>query len=52
MGAYRAGADPAIDAAIACHPAVMEYIRQDADEVVPLDHAVEELVGIFGQPIG
>jgi flagellum-specific ATP synthase len=30
----------------------MEYIRQDADEVVPLDHAVEELVGIFGQPIG
>jgi len=50
MGAYRAGADPAIDAAIACHPAVMEYIRQDADEIVPLDHAVEELVGVFGQP--
>ena len=43
-------ADPAIDAAIACHPAVMEYIRQDADEIVPLDHAVEELVGVFGQP--
>ena len=52
MGAYRSGADPAIDAAIACHPAVMEYIRQDADEVVPLDHAVEELVGVFGQPAG
>ncbi|MET4897757.1 FliI/YscN family ATPase [Sphingomonadaceae bacterium jetA1] len=50
MGAYRAGADPAIDAAIACHPAVMEYIRQDADEIVPLDHAVEELIGVFGQP--
>ena len=52
MGAYRSGADPAIDSAIACHPAVMEYIRQDADEVVPLDHAVEELVGVFGQPAG
>src|SRR3546814_7538936 len=40
MGAYRAGADPAIDAAIACHPAVIEYIRQDSDEVVPLDASV------------
>ena len=48
MGAYRAGADPAIDAAIACHGAVMEYIRQDANEVVTLDAAVAELVGVFG----
>src|SRR3546814_19877400 len=43
MGAYRAGADPAIDAAIACHPAVIEYIRQDSDEGVPLDASVAEL---------
>jgi flagellum-specific ATP synthase len=48
MGAYRAGADPAIDSAIACHPAVMEYIRQDPDDVVPLEAAVEELIGVFG----
>jgi flagellum-specific ATP synthase len=48
MGAYRQGADPAIDAAIACHPAVMEYIRQDADQVVPLADAVTELTGVFG----
>ncbi|RMB34633.1 flagellum-specific ATP synthase [Sphingomonas sp. PP-F2F-G114-C0414] len=48
MGAYRHGADPAIDAAIACHPAVMEYIRQDADENVSLDDAVAELTGVFG----
>ena len=48
MGAYRAGADPAIDAAIAYHRAVMEYIRQDADAVVPLDDAVAELTGVFG----
>ncbi|HVJ01208.1 MAG TPA: FliI/YscN family ATPase [Sphingomonas sp.] len=48
MGAYRPGADPEIDAAIACHPAVMEYIRQGAEEVVPLDAAVAELTGVFG----
>ncbi|TCQ05765.1 FliI/YscN family ATPase [Sphingomonas sp. PP-CC-3A-396] len=48
MGAYRHGADPAIDAAIACHPAVMEYIRQDADETVSLNDAVAELTGVFG----
>lgn len=48
MGAYRTGADPEIDAAIACHPAVMEYIRQGADETVSLPDAVAELVGVFG----
>ncbi len=48
MGAYRGGADPEIDAAIACHPAVMEYIRQDADTKVSLPDAVAELIGVFG----
>ncbi|MBN8840602.1 MAG: FliI/YscN family ATPase [Sphingomonadales bacterium] len=48
MGAYRAGSDPEIDAAIACHPAVMEFIRQDADAIVPLEDAVTELTGVFG----
>ena len=48
MGAYRAGADPAIDTAIACHPAVMEYIKQDPDEQVSLPDAAAELIGVFG----
>src|SRR5207237_5175110 len=48
MGAYRSGADPEIDAAIACHPAVMEYIKQGADSMVSLDDAVAELIGVFG----
>ncbi|MDP1028209.1 FliI/YscN family ATPase [Sphingomonas sp. KR1UV-12] len=48
MGAYRAGADPAIDAAIAYHPAITDYVRQDADEVVPLHVAAAELTGVFG----
>lgn len=48
MGAYRAGADPAIDAAIAYHPAVMEFVKQDYDARVTLEDAVEELTGVFG----
>jgi flagellum-specific ATP synthase len=48
MGAYRPGADPAIDAAIAAHPAVMEYIRQGSNETVSLGEAIGELTGVFG----
>lgn len=48
MGAYRPGADPAIDAAIAYHPAVMEYVKQDAHASVNLEDAVAELTGVFG----
>ena len=48
MGAYRGGADPAIDQALAYHPAILDYIRQDAKTSVTLDEAVGELVGIFG----
>ncbi len=48
MGAYRGGADPEIDAAIAYHPAILDYIRQDPDDVVTLDEAATELIGVFG----
>lgn len=48
MGAYRSGADPAIDAAIACHPAVMEFIRQDPEDIVPMEDSIAELIGVFG----
>jgi flagellum-specific ATP synthase len=48
MGAYRTGTDAALDLAIACHPAIMDYIRQDADAVVPLEEAAAELIGVFG----
>ena len=48
MGAYRGGADPQIDQALAYHPAILDYIRQDADSAVGIDDAVSELVGIFG----
>ncbi|MFM9829442.1 MAG: FliI/YscN family ATPase [Sphingomonas sp.] len=48
MGAYRGGADPAIDAAIAYHPAILDYIRQDPDDNVSLEVATNELIGVFG----
>jgi flagellum-specific ATP synthase len=48
MGAYRSGADPAIDAAIACHPAVLEYIKQDPNETISLGDSAIELIGVFG----
>lgn len=47
MGAYRTGADPAIDAAIAHHPAILDYLRQDADETVALDTAAQQLAALF-----
>ena len=48
MGAYRAGADAEIDAAIAHHGAILDYIRQPPDEKVAMDTAVSELVAVFG----
>ena len=48
MGAYRSGSDPAVDAAIAYHPAILEFVRQGTDEVVPLADAAAELTGVFG----
>jgi flagellum-specific ATP synthase len=48
MGAYRQGADPQIDQALAYHPAILDYIRQDADSAVGLTDAAAELVGVFG----
>jgi flagellum-specific ATP synthase len=48
MGAYRQGADPQIDAALTYHPAILDYIRQDADSAVGLQDSAAELVGVFG----
>ena len=48
MGAYRAGADADVDAALAHHPAITSYITQDEHEVASLADATTELVGVFG----
>jgi flagellum-specific ATP synthase len=48
MGAYRTGADPAVDAALAHHPAVTSFIAQEESEVASLADAAAELIGVFG----
>lgn len=48
MGAYRAGADPRLDRAIAMHEALAGFLSQPARSVVPLARSVEELTGLLG----
>ena len=48
MGAYRAGADPQLDRAIAMHPALTEFLAQDAHSVVPLADSVAQLTRLIG----
>ena len=43
MGAYRAGADPQLDRAIAMHEALTGFLMQDAGEVVAMDSSIAQL---------
>lgn len=48
VGAYRKGADPRVDEAIAMRPAMLEFLRQGSTEPVNLDAsfaALEQLLG-------
>jgi flagellum-specific ATP synthase len=47
IGAYRAGADPQVDRAIALNPALEAFLAQDKDEVTSLDAGFERLSGIL-----
>jgi flagellum-specific ATP synthase len=47
IGAYRAGADPQVDRAIALNPALEAFLAQDKDEVTGLDEAFRRLSGIL-----
>ena len=48
MGAYREGSDPSVDAAVAHHPFILEFLRQDQHELVELNVSVTQLVDNFG----
>jgi flagellum-specific ATP synthase len=48
IGAYRAGSDPRIDAAIAAHPAIQEFLRQDLGQRVGLADSVAALEQLTG----
>jgi flagellum-specific ATP synthase len=47
IGAYRAGADPQIDRAIALNPALERFLAQDKDEAATLDEAFARLADIL-----
>ena len=47
IGAYRAGADPLIDRAIALNPAVEAFLSQDPDEATGLDDSFAGLADIL-----
>ncbi|MGN6356244.1 MAG: FliI/YscN family ATPase [Novosphingobium sp.] len=48
MGAYRAGADPVIDRAIAMHEALTAFLCQMGGEVISLDDSVAMLTQLLG----
>lgn len=47
MGAYRAGADPQLDRAIAMHPALTGFLAQEARSVVPLADSIAALARLM-----
>src|SRR5260370_13298081 len=47
IGAYRSGADPQVDRAIALNPQLEAFLAQDKDEVTSLQAGCERLGGIL-----
>ena len=47
MGAYRAGADPQLDRAIAMHAALTQFITQPARSTVPLEPSMSALAQLM-----
>ncbi|MEO5587606.1 MAG: flagellum-specific ATP synthase FliI, partial [Novosphingobium sp.] len=52
MGAYRAGADPVIDRAIAMHEALTGFLCQPGGQIITLDDSIIALVQLLGPPNG
>nr|WP_086492876.1 FliI/YscN family ATPase [Novosphingobium panipatense] len=48
MGAYRAGADPQLDRAIAMHDQLTGFLGQPQGEIVPLDESAAQLAALLG----
>jgi len=49
IGAYRQGTDPRIDAAIAAHPSLTHFLRQDLHEQVGFTDSVAGLDALIGE---
>ena len=50
VGAYRAGADPRIDKAIAKNPAIMDFLQQSMHECVDMSRSLSELSVLLAAP--
>ncbi|GMN01801.1 FliI/YscN family ATPase [Erythrobacter sp. MTPC3] len=48
MGAYREGADPQLDTAMALKPHLDAFLRQDADDVIGLGPSIASLLELMG----
>jgi flagellum-specific ATP synthase len=48
MGAYRAGADPLLDRAIAMQEPLRQFLMQAHGDVIPLEASVAALTGLIG----
>ena len=46
-GAYRKGADPLLDQAMAMRPALDRFLQQEAEEQVSLAESVTDLAGVL-----
>jgi flagellum-specific ATP synthase len=49
LGAYKAGTNPGLDRAIAMHPAIIRYLRQDVEEPAPMESAMAMLLKLAGE---
>ncbi len=48
MGAYRAGADPQLDRAMALRDQIQAFLMQETDEIAPLDASIAALDALLG----
>lgn len=48
VGAYRKGADPRVDEAIAMRPSMLKFLRQGSAEQVDLEHSFASLQDLLG----
>jgi len=49
LGAYKTGTNPVLDRAIALHPAINRYLRQDVDDPSPMQQSVVDLIKLAGE---
>ncbi len=48
VGAYRKGADTRVDQAIAAHPKLLDFVRQDIGQIIKREDSLKALAAIVG----